>query len=143
MYHIVARKTPVVPVVEDPERKERVIHTRVPKSLEDELRRRAEDLGISVSNLVRNVLGHTFGLVGDVVTDSREVARAARGARAARPVRRHEKEIIAWQKISVAKETACPRCRNLIAKGADAMIAIHGDGTASAIECTDCAEDTR
>ena len=61
------------------ERKERVIHTRVPERLEAQLRRRAEDLGISVSNLVRNVLGHAFGLVGDVVADSHAIARAARG----------------------------------------------------------------
>jgi hypothetical protein len=66
---------------EPPEIKERVIHTRVPESLEAELRRRAENLGMSVSNLVRNVLGHAFGLVGDVVADSHAIARAASGAR--------------------------------------------------------------
>ena len=44
-------------------RKERVIHTRVPESLDDEIKRRATGLGLSVSNLVRNVLQHTFGLV--------------------------------------------------------------------------------
>ncbi|MEO7730467.1 MAG: hypothetical protein ABIY55_05805, partial [Kofleriaceae bacterium] len=63
----------------EPEKKERVIHTRVPESLEAELRHKAQDLGISVSNLVRNVLGHAFGLVGDVVADSHAIARAARG----------------------------------------------------------------
>lgn len=69
------------------EKKERVIHTRVPESLEAELRQKAQDLGISVSNLVRNVLGHAFGLVGDVVADSHAIARAARGARPDRPAR--------------------------------------------------------
>ncbi|MGH9886203.1 MAG: hypothetical protein ACREBE_11785, partial [bacterium] len=66
----------------EPEKKERVIHTRVPESLEAELRQKAQDLGISVSNLVRNVLGHAFGLVGDVVADSQAIARAARAVRA-------------------------------------------------------------
>ena len=65
----------------DEDEKERVIHTRVPESLEAELRKRAQELGISVSNLVRNVLGHAFGLVGDVVADSHAIARAARGER--------------------------------------------------------------
>lgn len=64
------------------ERKERVLHTRVPESLEAHLRERAESLGISVSNLVRNVLGHAFGLVEGVVADSHAIARAARGGRA-------------------------------------------------------------
>ena len=72
------------PPPEEPEKKERVIHTRVPESLEAELRERAQDLGICVSNLVRNVLGHAFGLVGDVVADSHAIARAARGENAAR-----------------------------------------------------------
>src|SRR5262252_4462948 len=75
MYHNVTRKRPDP---EEEELKERVIHTRVPESLEAELRRRAQDLGISVSNLVRNVLGHAFGLVGDVVADSQAIARAVR-----------------------------------------------------------------
>ena len=68
MYHVVTRKREPPDDEDDgPEKKERVIHTRVPESLEAELRERAKDLGISVSNLVRNVLGHAFGLVGDVV----------------------------------------------------------------------------
>jgi len=89
VYHIVIRQRstdPASDVSDEPakERKERVIHTRVPESLEAELRQKAEDLGISVSNLVRNVLGHAFGLVGDVVADSHAIARAARNV-AARP----------------------------------------------------------
>jgi hypothetical protein len=136
VYHIVRRKPPPAEP-DEPEKKERVIHTRVPESLEAELRRRAQHLGISVSNLVRNVLGHAFGLVGDVVADSHAIARAARGASL------RDKEVVAWQAIAVAKEMACPRCRNLIAKGASAVIAMHADGSSGPIECTTCAEDTR
>ena len=51
----------------DKERHERVIHTRVPESLETELKERASELGVSVSNLVRNVLQHALGLVNDIV----------------------------------------------------------------------------
>src|SRR5690348_4760949 len=81
VYHNVIRKPPIDEPPE-PEKKERVIHTRVPESLEAELRQKAQDLGISVSNLVRNMLGHAFGLVGDVVADSHAIARAARAVRA-------------------------------------------------------------
>jgi hypothetical protein len=114
------------------EKKERVIHTRVPESLEAELRRRAQDLGISVSNLVRNVLGHAFGLVGDVVADSHAIARAARGET-------RRKDVVAWQEIVAAKEMACPSCSKPIAKGARAAIPVHDDGTNGTIECADCA----
>src|SRR5436305_13284502 len=77
MYHFVIHD--VSHAMSEDEKKERVIHTRVPESLESELRQKAQDLGISVSNLVRNVLGHAFGLVGDVVADGHAIARAARG----------------------------------------------------------------
>ena len=59
-----------------------MLHTRVPERLEAELKERAADLGVSVSNLVRNVLTHAFGLVGDIVADGAQVARSASGVRA-------------------------------------------------------------
>src|SRR5260370_30252881 len=104
MCHVVTRK-PNVP--DEDELKERVIHTRVPESLEAELRERAQSLGISVSNLVRNVLGHAFGLVGDVVADGHAIARAARGERdkpAASPD--EPVELVAWQPIVLAQNAA-------------------------------------
>ena len=63
------------------ERKERVIHTRVPESLDDQIKRKAQGLGVSVSNLVRNILEHTVELVEDVVLDGARIARAGRFAR--------------------------------------------------------------
>jgi hypothetical protein len=84
MCHNVTRKRPPTEPPDEAEKEERVIHTRVPESLEAELRKRSQELGMSVSNLVRNVLGHAFGLVGDVVADSHAIARAARGNKAMR-----------------------------------------------------------
>ncbi len=141
MCHIVTRKRPPTEEPDEPERKERVIHTRVPESLEAELRQRAQDLGISVSNLVRNVLGHAFGLVGDVVADSHAIARAARGEtsrpkdEAAEPV-----DVIAWQLIVLAKNAVCSRCNDLLPRGREAAIAVGGD---RAIVCTPCLEELR
>jgi hypothetical protein len=141
MCHNVTRRRPPTPApdeTDEPEKKERVIHTRVPESLEAELRQRAQELGMSVSNLVRNVLGHAFGLVGDVVADSHAIARAARGENFGR--RRGEKghpeyasdlekalrmrpsqrepdpepeEVIAWQPIVLAKNAICTRCNDI------------------------------
>ena len=137
MYHIVTRKPPPL---EEPELKERVIHTRVPESLEAELRRRAQDLGISVSNLVRNVLGHAFGLVGDVVADGHAIARAARGeAKPKAPVAEPE-DVIAWQPIVLAKNAICSRCNDILTKGSEAAISIGGD---RAIVCTKCLSELR
>src|SRR3954463_10135241 len=108
MYHIVTRDKKPAPPPDEPERKERVIHTRVPESLETELRERAQELGMSVSNLVRNVLGHAFGLVGDVVADSQAIARAARGERKSSPAPVTElDDVLGWQPIVLGKNAVC------------------------------------
>src|SRR5258707_11748698 len=105
MYHFVTHH--VSHAMSEDEKKEKVIHTRVPESLEAELRERAQDLGISVSNLVRNVLGHAFGLVGDVVADSHAIARAARGTREAPPAADSPEasfdDVLGWQQVALAK----------------------------------------
>ena len=147
---------------DEPERKERVIHTRVPESLEAELRERAEDLGISVSNLVRNVLGHAFGLVGDVAADAHAIARAARGERDAKsgapprvPVGVAVEapdpattapppldDVIAWQPIVLAKNAVCARCNDLLPRGHDAAIAVADRGPRPLV-CTRCLAELR
>jgi hypothetical protein len=68
---------------EERTRKEKVLHTRIPASLEEEIKRLADALAIPVSNLVRNILQDTVGMVGTVadhvggvVTGLRDDARA-------------------------------------------------------------------
>jgi hypothetical protein len=134
MCHVVTRKPPPP---EDPEKKERVLHTRVPESLEAHLRERAQDLGISVSNLVRNVLGHAFGLVGDVVADSHAVARAARGEKSA-PI--DPAEVIGWQPLTLAKNAICAQCNAILAKGKPAAIGMTERGAVGPIVCPTCTE---
>jgi hypothetical protein len=150
---------------QEAERKERVIHTRVPERLEAQLRRRAEDLGISVSNLVRNVLGHAFGLVGDVVADSHAIARAARGepvrspvppigvpavppvppmppgwpAAPAVPPMPSFEDVLGWQPIVLGKNAVCMRCNAILPRGTDAAV---GLGT-QLIACQVCIEELR
>ena len=146
MYHVVIRK-PEPPEEPENEKKERVIHTRVPESLEAELRKRAQDLGISVSNLVRNVLGHAFGLVGDVAADAHAIARAARGERsvsrpAPAPAPAADGAVLAWQPIVLAKNAVCARCNAILAKGGAAAIGMTEAGTPGPIVCSRCMEDS-
>jgi hypothetical protein len=153
VYHIVTRKrSPTDQPDDEPgvEKKERVIHTRVPESLEAQLRKRAEDLGISVSNLVRNVLGHAFGLVGGVVADSHAIARAARGelGKAAPPPQQQAPvqaqppsidDVLGWQPIVLGKNAVCARCNAILPRGTDAAI---GLGT-QLVACLTCLEELR
>ena len=124
------------PPPDDPEKKERVIHTRVPESLELHLRERAQELGMSVSNLVRNVLGHAFGLVGDVVADSHAIARAARGEKPPPAM----DDVIGWQSITLAKNAVCAQCNAILAKGKPASIGMTERGAVGPIVCSTCTE---
>lgn len=147
MCHIVTRKrTPTEPPEDDgPEKKERVLHTRVPESLETELRERAQELGMSVSNLVRNVLGHAFGLVGDVMADSHAIARAAKGDRPApapAPAPAHVPttsidDVLGWQPIVLGKNAVCARCNALLPRGQAAAL---GAGT-QLVVCPSCQKE--
>jgi len=154
MCHVVTRKRPPT---DEPENKDRVIHTRVPESLEAELRERAQALGMSVSNLVRNVLGHAFGLVGDVVADSHAIARAAKGGvpvatsagasggtAVAEPVAPVAiADVLAWQAIVLGKNAVCARCNEILPKGAAAAIGLAESGGGRVIICTPCLEELR
>lgn len=131
MYHVVTRKRPPSEKPDEPddEAKDRVIHTRVPGSLEAQLRERAEELGMSVSNLVRNVLGNAFGLVNNVVADSHAIARAARGdkkpaAAAPVPASASIDDVLGWQPIVLGKNALCARCNDLLPKGKDAAVGV-------------------
>jgi len=141
--HIVTRKPPDDD--KDAERKERVIHTRVPESLESQLRQRAEDLGISVSNLVRNVLGHAFGLVGGVVADTHAVARAARGEPRAQSTTAASSidDVLGWQPIVLGKNAVCARCNALLPRGSDAATGVVESGDARFVICQPCVQQLR
>ena len=134
------------------DRKERVIHTRVPESLEAELKDRAAEMGVSVSNLVRNVLSHALGLVNDIVADSEQIVRSARdsieaGVRAVRggPTAERETTVLGWQPAVLERNAVCDRCNEILPRGSDAAIGIF-DGPAAGpppVVCARCLEEAR
>ncbi len=146
VYHNVTRKPKPPEPPDEPEAKDRVIHTRVPESLEAELRERAHELGMSVSNLVRNVLGHAFGLVGDVAADAHAIARAAKGDRKpivtpppAAPAATSIEDVLGWQPIVLGKNALCARCNAILPRGEEASV---GVGTQLVI-CPACLAELR
>jgi hypothetical protein len=126
------------------ERKEKVIHTRISESLDEEIRRRATGLGVSVSNLVRNVLLNTFGLVEDIMADGAEIARASRDDARQPPTNRaagaspEAAPVMGWQKIVLNLNAVCTQCNAILSKGKDAAVAVRdGDGPRTVI-CMSC-----
>jgi hypothetical protein len=133
------------------EKKERVIHTRVPESLDDEIKRRATDLGVSVSNLVRNILQHTVGLVEDIVHDSAEIARSARSAKdnlgrsRAAPDSAQDAQaatVVGWQLVRLNVNAVCDTCNAILAKGTHAAVGIVAGGAAIPFRCQKCLEES-
>jgi hypothetical protein len=120
-------------------KKPNVIHTRVPDALDQEIKKRASGLGVSVSNLVRNVLLHTFGLVEGVIHDSANVAlTAATGA----PATAAAPKIVAWQDITLNVNALCERCNAILKKGTRAAIAVATAPMASPpFRCPSCVKE--
>jgi len=131
------------------ERKERVLHTRVPESLDRHIKRRARSLGMSVSTVVRNVLLTTFGLVEDIVNDSTDIALAATGHET--PLHRDRErvrtatggtspatEVLAWQEAVLNVNAVCDRCNAILQKGSSAGIGIREQPGPHAIICPRC-----
>ena len=136
---------------EKKERKERVIHTRISETLDRRLREQASGLGVSVSNLVRNVLSNTFDLVEDIVADSARVARSATTAprhhtatadRSSAP--RHaarEPRVIGWQEFILNLNAICDRCNEILPRGVRAAIAVLDAPGTKPVLCASCLKE--
>ena len=132
------------------ERKERVLHTRVPDSLDRHIKRRARSLGMSVSTVVRNVLLTTFGLVENIVNDSTDIALAATGHDTGRVRRRDATHagqtavagepacVVAWQEAVLNRNAVCEHCNALLPKGSRGAIGVHEQPGPHVIICPAC-----
>jgi hypothetical protein len=129
--------------------KDRVLQARIPEQLDDELRDRAEQLGLSVSTIVRNVLLHTFDLVEGVVTDSSQIARALTGREAASPTSEAAlpappavepataTSVIGWQEAILNKNGVCEECNAILPMGERAAIGVPS-GPRAVLLCRGC-----
>ncbi len=113
--------------------KERVITARVPEGLDEQIKKKAEGLGLSVSNLVRNVLQNTFGLVEGIVADTRDIARSARGEAGAADAP------LGWQEVTLNVNAVCGTCNEILARGTRGAVGVGGNGgAAKQFLCLDC-----
>lgn len=128
--------------------KDRVLQARIPEDLDEQLRDRAEHLGISVSTVVRNVLLHTFELVEGVVTDSAELARVVQGRGAAvapaeptPEIIEHQKTaVIGWQQAVLNRNGVCDHCNIILEKGTEAAVGVPVQAR-PVLLCTRCLEN--
>jgi hypothetical protein len=139
------------------EKKEKVIHTRISETLEQELKARASGLGVSVSNLVRNVLLTTFGRMEGMAREGADFARSitaryepaaadpvadelGRGAPAEPP----DRGVIGWQTLVLELNAVCSRCNAILPRGDDAAIAVTtSPGEPRPLICPTCLDALR
>ena len=124
---------------EDREKKERVLHTRIPESLESEIKRRAGGLGMSVSNLVRNVLANAFGMIddsADVARRARDVAAPLSSAQSAGAA-----PVLGWQRLVLERNALCERCNAILPRATEAFVSVIEGPGARAFRCAPCVEE--
>jgi len=124
------------------EKKEKVLHTRIPESLDEEIRGHASQLGVSVSNLVRNILQNAFGLVGDIVADTTSIAQSTRAVTRptppASPPPPAQGQIIGWQEALLNLNAVCDRCNAILPRGTRAAIALFDVPGTRVFRCLNC-----
>jgi hypothetical protein len=115
-------------------RKERVLHTRVPELLADELKKAAEAMRVPVSNLVRTVLEDAVSTLAAVNrrTEGELLDLAQRlpahpgtqtptgGAPQAAPLA----GVVGFQPMVLARDSACTLCGAPLAAGEEAFLGI-------------------
>lgn len=113
------------------EKKERVLHTRVPLVLERELKRFAENLRIPVSNLVRAILEDAID-AADVAGENVE-GRLKRAAQTLGQSREQLKKrvlpdpferVFAFQPVTLAQPTTCAKCQKRLPAGSHAHLGL-------------------
>jgi hypothetical protein len=112
--------------------KDRVLQARIPRDLDEELRDHAQQLGLSVSTVVRNVLLNTFELVEGVVADSANLARVIQGRKPRTQARlpalsaQNETEtgVVAWQEAVLNRNGTCEQCNAILHRGERAAVGL-------------------
>lgn len=163
MYHVVTQKSSspdpeesAAPGGEQPEgadapsaeraRKERVLHTRIPAVLEQELKRFADNLRVPVSNLVRTILEDAIAVAdrasGRVEAELQAVARAASDQRKSLKTKLRPKsildEVFGFQSIVLAQETLCTGCGSPLPSGSQAWLGLRDVPGPRVIACAHC-----
>ena len=135
----------------DDKRKERVIHTRVPAVLEQELKRLADNIRVPVSNLVRTILEDAVDMADRAGRGvEAELHRAATTLSSKRESILQRKRglahkvhpldgVIGFQSMTLAAEARCARCDAALDPGDDAHLGVSMDpGAPRVVVCNDC-----
>ncbi len=124
-------------------RKEEYLGARVPKELRDTVIRRADELGISVSILIRNILEAAFS--GEVAGEKsvstgksqafQNVSQSAGGAGSTK-----YSSVLGWEEIRLNKAINCSGCDTQLNAGENVTLGLGAPGEDHVILCDRCKE---
>ena len=119
-------------------RKEEYLGARVPKSLKQRVIKRAEELQIPVSLLIRKVLEEAFS--EDSNTLSQLLGRSSSGSAETNKIEKPGKyaDIVGWKSIEVNHDRSCERCRGPLPKGSEAALGFTASDSSYVIVCHQC-----
>ena len=129
-----------------PAKKERVLHTRVPAVLEQELKRFARNLRVPVSNVVRVILEDALKVAdratGEVEDRLRKAASVVSTER--EQIRETLKEldpledVLGFQPLILAQPTTCAGCRASLRRGDKGWLGLTEEPGRRVIVCGQC-----
>lgn len=114
--------------------KDRVLQTRVPKGLYEDLVAQARRLRVPVSNLVRNILEDSVRMVENIVDGGLDIAEAL----AKSPGGFDPAAVAGWQPLVANRRLVCANCRKPIRKGDDAYLSVGEPGGRVHTICRSC-----
>jgi hypothetical protein len=146
----------------EPEKKERVIHTRVPAVLEQELKRLAENIRVPVSNLIRTILEDAVEMADragrgveeelrhaastlsskreNILSKGKKKAQSAIGRTKANAL----DGVIGFQPLNLAADSRCAKCDAALDAGEEANLGVSADPTAPrVVVCNECLPRSR
>ncbi len=116
------------------EPKDKVLQTRVPKSLYNDLAAQARRLRVPVSNLVRNILEDSVRMVENIVDGGLDIVEAL----ASKADEQELSEVIGWQPMTPSRQLPCSRCGRSLEKDSDAFVSVGAPGKRTFVICPEC-----
>lgn len=131
---------------EPSDKKERVLHTRIPAVLEAELKATARALRVPVSNLVRTILEDAIAIadraserVEDRLSRAAEAVRDERGKLRQKVAKKGSLDgVVAYQPVVIAADGDCAKCGRTLREGDDASLAITTNPGPPRFVCRHC-----
>lgn len=118
-------------------RKEEYLGARVPGELRAKVIARANDLGIPVSILIRNILEEAFPTLAEEKIEKAPIVQTQATETTETPIVEYP-NVIGWEQITLNRPMVCTSCAQLIKSGVHVTLGLTSPGDEHVILCNKC-----